>query len=150
MATNQLNKRTETLWHLLQESPSVSQYIAENAAELAVPSFATFITELCRQRGERPEHVIRRAGLERSFGHQLFKGTRRPSRDTVLQLAFGFEADIELAQALLKYAQHSPLYPRSARDATVIYCLFHRFTATQAQCQLAEGGHGLMGAERLR
>ena len=148
MTVNQTGKRTETLWHQLKESPSVSHYIAENEAELTVPTFSEVVSEICRTRGERPEHVIRRAGLERSFGHQLFKGTRRPSRDTVLQLAFGFEADIELAQLLLRFAEHSPLYPRNKRDATIIYSLFHRHTVMQAQCLLVDIGLRPLGALR--
>ena len=145
MDTAAQNQPTETLWKRLLETPSLSAYLTENETELGSPVFSAFITALCRARGEPAEHVIRRAGLERSFGHQLFSGKRRPSRDTALLLAFGFEADIDLAQELLKYAQFSPLYPRNKRDAVVIYCIFHRYDVVRTQCELAEGGYRQMG-----
>ena len=139
------NLPTEMLWKRLMDTPSLSVYLTENETELGFPVFSAFITALCRARGEPPEHVINRAGLERSFGHQLFSGKRRPSRDTVLLLAFGFEADIELTQALLKYAQFSPLYPRNKRDAAIIYCVFHRYDAIRTQNELADGGFRQIG-----
>jgi hypothetical protein len=103
---------TSVLWSHLFEAPSAETFIEENAENLNARPFHEYITLLCKQRGEVPERVIRRAGIERSFGHQLFHGARRPSRDTVLLLAFGFGADVELAQTLLKYARCSALYPR--------------------------------------
>lgn len=35
------------------------------------------------------EYMIRRANIERSCGHQIFRHSINQSRDTVLQLAFG-------------------------------------------------------------
>ena len=138
---------TEMLWKRLMESNEISAYLTENETEFAMPAFSAYITALCRQRGEVPEHVIRRAGIERSFGHQLFSGKRKPSRDTALLLAFGFEADIDLAQTLLRFAQCPPLYPRDPRDSVIIYSLFHRYGAVRAQNLLAERGYRGMGSE---
>ena len=141
---------TEALWKRLQDTPTLSDYLTENETALDTPQFCTYITALCRMRSEPAEHVIRRAGIERSFGHQLFKGTRKPSRDTALLLAFGFEADIGLAQSLLRHAQQSQLYPRNRRDAAIIYCLFHRYGVVQTQNELAERGFRLMGPDRQK
>lgn len=139
------NLPTEALWKRLLDTPSLSAYLTENEAELELPVFSAFITALCRARGEPPERVIKRAGLERSFGHQLFSGKRHPSRDTVLLLAFGLEVDIELTQMLLRYAQCPPLYPRNKRDAIVIFCLFHRYDVVRTQAELADRGFQPIG-----
>ena len=74
-----------------------------------------------------------RSGLEKSFGHQLFSGRRAPSRDTVLQLAFGFSLTPAEAQELLRIARKSPLYPRVKRDAAIMYCLFHGVSFVDTQ-----------------
>jgi hypothetical protein len=108
--------------------------------------FCAFITQLSRARGELPEHIIKRANIERSFGHQIFKGTRNPSGDTVLQLAFGFEADTETAQELLKHARMSALYPRVKRDMAILYCLHNRYTVVEAQRVLMELELPLIGS----
>ena len=106
------------------------------------------IRELCKQRNEPAERVILRAGIERSFGHALFRGDRKPSRDTVLQLAFGFGADVELTQTLLKRAQHSTLHPRVRRDVVISYALMHGKSFEAAQCSLSDYGLPLLGGTR--
>lgn len=124
---------TSVLWMNLFKSTSVQTYLEDNEAELGLPTFAEYISSLCRERGEVPERIIKRAGIERAFGHQIFRGARNPSRDTVLQLAFGFEADIEQAQNLLRHAGQSGLYPRIKRDATVCYCLANGYSLMETQ-----------------
>jgi hypothetical protein len=84
--TNQA--RTSTLFRLLFKTSNIKEFMERNADEMRLPSFSEYIRELCEERGEVPERIIKRADIERSFGHQLFKGTKKPSRDTVLQLAF--------------------------------------------------------------
>ncbi len=129
---------TSTLWEQLFKAPSVRSYLSQNAAGLGLPTFAAYICELCREKSEVPEHIIRRAGLERSFGHQLFRGDRNPSRNTVLQLAFGFQANVEETQALLRHAGRSQLYPRIRRDAAIGYCLENGCSLMETQCVLTE------------
>jgi hypothetical protein len=118
---------------MLFKTSNIKEFMEENADEMRLPSFSEYITGLCADKGKVPERVIKRANIERSFGHQIFKGRKKPSRDTVLQLAFGFEADVDEAQALLKYAGMSALYPQVKRDAAIVYCLHNRLTIVEAQ-----------------
>ena len=129
---------TEELLALLFKTSSLTQFLDGNASELSLPPFHAYITSLCAAREEVPEHVIQRAGLEKSFGHQLFSGRRTPSRDTVLQLAFGFSLTIAETQELLKVAGKSPLYPRVKRDSAIIYCLYHAVSLVDAQIILSD------------
>lgn len=122
----------------------------KNADEMRLQSFSEYIARLCEKKGEAPERIIRRADIERSFGHQLFKGTKKPSRDTVLQLAFGFEADVDTAQELLKHARMSALYPRVKRDTAILYCLHNRFTIVKTQNVLHEMELPLIGGGKLK
>ena len=90
-----------------------------------LPLFSEYITMLAEERNEKAEAVIRRGEIESSFGHKLFSGTRNPSRDTVLQLAFGFELNADETQQLLKVARATALHPRvkemlSSRTASSI------------------------------
>lgn len=142
--------KTSTLFKLLFKTPSLEQFMKNYANEMQLQSFSEYITKLCKKQGEVPEHIIRRANIERSFGHQLFRGSRKPSRDTVLQLAFGFNADIETAQELLTFARMSTLYPRVKRDAVIIYCLHNHFTILETQRVLHEMELPLIGGGELK
>ena len=136
---------TSDLWDQLIKATSIGQFIGQNEGEIGLPAFCKYISALCKERGEVTEHIIKKANIERSFGHAIFRGDRNPSRDTVLQLAFGFEADVELAQSLLWHAGHSPLYPRVPRDAAISYCLIHRTGFIEPQHILMELGLPLIG-----
>ncbi len=144
--------RTSTTSFLscLLKAPDLEQFIKNNADEMQMPPFNEYITQLCKKRGEVPEHIIRRANIERSYGHQIFRGARNPSRDTVLQLAFGFEANVDEAQELLKYAGKNTLYPRVKRDAALIYCLRDHFTIVETQRVLHEMGLPLLGTGEMK
>lgn len=102
------------------------------------PSFYDYIARMCEERGETREHVIKRSGLNRTYGHQIFNGTRKPSRDKVIHLAIGFGLDIEQTQLLLKAAQESLLTPRIKRDAAIIYGIMHQLDIANMQKLLAD------------
>ena len=107
--------------------------ILENEDIPQPPLFHDHLRQLCLDRGEIAERVIKRAGINRTYGHQLFNGRRKPSRDKVIQLAFGFGLDIEQTQQLLKAAQESPLTPKVKRDAAILYCIIHHLNFSEAQ-----------------
>ena len=136
---------TEELLKLLFMESSLDQLLASGSASFGFPGFAEYISSLCRQKGEAPERIIRRANIEKSYGHQLFSGRRSPSRDTVLQLAFGFELDYEAAQELLKIARKSLLHPRVKRDMVIVFCLQHHISVVDCQIYLEKYGLPLLG-----
>lgn len=142
----QINQvRTIALFKRLFKTSSIKEFVEKNADEMQLQSFSEYITGLCEKKGEVPERIIKRSNIERSFGHQLFKGKKKPSRDTVLQLAFGFEADMDTVQELLKHAGMSALYPRVKRDTAILYCLHNRFSIVETQNVLHEMGLPLIG-----
>jgi hypothetical protein len=139
--------RTSALLRRLFNTPDLEQFMESNSAELGLPAFHIYITQLCKSSGEVPEQAIQRAGIERTYGHQLFNGTRKPSRDKVIQLAFGLKLDLEGAQKLLQIAQKSPLYPKIKRDAAILYCINHHQDLMETQSVLESLGLTLLGGE---
>lgn len=144
----QNNLSTEELLALLFKSPNLPVFLDARSMDMALPSFHEYISSLCAEQNEIPEHIIQNTGLEKSFGHQLFSGRRTPSRDTVLQLAFGFSLSVPETQKLLKVARKSPLYPRVKRDAAILYCLFHGFSFVDVQTVLYDLDLPLLGGGR--
>ncbi len=121
--------------------------VLENEDITQPPLFHEYLRQLCQGRGEIAERVIKRAGIDRTYGHQLFSGRRRPSRDKVIQLAFGFGLDVEETQQLLKAARHTALYPKIKRDAAIIYCLARNMEIAGAQALLADCDLSALGIE---
>ena len=144
MAESKQPDTNELLTRLFMDN-DLEHFLHQNASACVTISFAAYLNDWCRRHREVPEQVIRRADLEKSFGHQLFTGKRNPSRDTVLQLAFAMQADFDEAQEMLRLARKSALYPRIRRDCVVIYCLHNRISLTDAQITLHDLGLPLLG-----
>ncbi len=137
--------RTSTLFNRLFKAADLEDFFTENSDEICQPPFHEYISELCRLKDTVPERIIKQSAIERTYGHQLFNGTRRPSRDKVIQLAFGFCLDIGSSQEMLKIARKSPLYPRIMRDAAILYCLNHHMSIIETQNLLHDLGLSLLG-----
>ncbi len=138
---------TSTLLRRLFKTPDLEQFIKSDIDEIEIPQFHVYILDLCKAKGWVPEQIIKKAAIDRTYGHQLFNGTRKPSRDKVIQLAFGFGLNVNDAQKLLKIAQKSPLYPKIKRDAAILYCLNCHKHVLETQSVLQSLGMTLLGGE---
>ena len=129
---------TDELLQMLFKERSLERFLQRNESTYLITDFSGYISSWCREHHEVPEQVIRRANLEKSFGHQLFSGKRKPSRDTVIQLAFAMDADVAKTQEMLKIARKSLLYPRIKRDTVIIYCLHNRISLLDTEIILED------------
>jgi hypothetical protein len=126
---------TDTFLQELKKTTSIERFIRRKDSDMdAVPGFHEYITDLCAKKGVTPESIIRQADIERTYGHKFFNGTRQPTRDKVIQLAFGFEMNYEETQKLLIAAKKNPLHPKVKRDAVIVFALEkgHKLDAVQA------------------
>jgi len=112
-----------------------------------ITPFHEHISRLCAEKGVEPVNVIDNSGIERTYGYRLFGGSRNPSRDKVIQIAFGFGMDYDETQDLLKVARKSPLYPKVKRDAVIIYVLRRGLGITEVQATLDELSLPILGKE---
>ncbi len=96
-----------------------------------------YLHDLLEQRKLTVGEVIQRCNLDRSYGYQLFNGTRRPTRDMLLHLAVQLRLSETEAQRLLKLAGRPVLYARNRRDAALLYSFSHRLTPAQTEELLA-------------
>ena len=128
---------TRELWARLFKAPSLESLLS-GEDDFELPSLSDYLIGLCEARGEKPEGVINRSGIDRSFGHRVFSGKRNPSRDTVLQIAFGFGLSTDETQQLLTVARVTALHPKVKRDAVIAYCLPNGKSLMEAQDALHE------------
>ena len=136
---------TNTLMKRLFKANDLSSYLQGNEGQLHSPDFCALLKELCNERNLLPARVIEQSQIERTYGHQLFNGTRRPSRDKVIQLAFGFGLGVDETQRLLRAADKSLLYPRLKRDAVILYGLQKSLPILAVQENLVKYGLTMLG-----
>lgn len=126
-------KRTSTLFLELEKNRTFAKFADTNEESFVRSDFSEYIGLLSREKGMAPIQIIKNAQIDRVYGHQLFNGIRKPSRDKVLQLAFGFGLSLEETQKLLRMADKSSLYPKIKRDAAIIYGLNNRMQISEMQ-----------------
>ena len=139
---------TNTLMKRLFKAADLDTYLEGNESELQSPDFSTLLKQSCERREMLPAQVIERSQIERTYGHQLFNGTRRPSRDKVIQLALGLGLNVDETQRLLRAAGKSQLYPRLKRDAVILYGIQKELPIFTVQETLTKYGLTLLGGQK--
>lgn len=136
---------TSTLLRRLAKTSDFHLFIKNHEGAMLEISFHEYLTRLCEKNCLVPEHIIRTAQIDRTYGHQLFNGTRKPSRDKAIQLAFGFGMTVDETQHLLRIAGKNPLYPKIKRDAAILFCLSRGMNVFETQSLLESLDLTLLG-----
>ena len=125
-----------------KDFPKILETNKDALEELPVSEYPR---RLCEERDIVPEQVIKKAQIDRTYGHQIFNGTRVPSRDKLIQIAFGFGLTLDETQNLLKSAGKSVLYPKFKRDAAIIFGISHQMDIMEMQYLLTSIEIPLLG-----
>ena len=108
-----MKKATEELLNKLKETKAISDFISENAAEFEVISLTELLAQMLDKHGKSKIDVIKAARLDYTYGYQIFDGRKRPKREKLLQIAFGFPLSLEDTNRLLRAGGVKGLYVRS-------------------------------------
>lgn len=140
--------KTTTVMKNLIKANNLDSFLNENREDINLPSFHEYIQSICEDREISAEKIIKSADIDRTYGHQLFNGTRNPSRDNVIKLAIAFKLDIDQTQKLLRIAGKSTLYPRIERDCIIIFAIKNRYDVQRTQELLYEHDLSLLGKSK--
>ena len=136
-----LKKTTTQLWETLNESKDAKEFIEENKEEMINTTLSEHLNYLLKKSGLTKKEVIKNSNIQRSYGYHLFAGTKtNPSRNHILQLAFGMRLTLEETKRLLRIANLNELYPRRKFDSIIIFCLNNSFTLEQCYDLLEQNG----------
>ena len=126
---------------LLERLRSADTFVTyDKGAPLMATDLPSYLEDLLNEKGISKADAIRNAHLNETFGYQIFAGTRNPSRNKIIQLAFGLEATFTETQRMLKRAGVSELYVKNRRDAIIIFCIDHGFDLNHTNDELFKLG----------
>lgn len=91
--------------------------------DFAAPSLSDYLKQLPQEKGLERSRVVRMADLNETFGYQIFTGSRNPSRNKVLQIAFAMALSMKETNRALTAAGVSVLNCKDRRDAIIIFCI---------------------------
>lgn len=91
--------------------------------DFAAPSLSDYLKQLLQEKGLERSRVVRMADLNETFGYQIFTGSRNPSRNMGLQIAFAMALTLKETNRALTAAGVSVLNCKDRRDAIIIFCI---------------------------
>lgn len=138
---------TNTLMSRIIRGKNFRKFIENNDVEFEEYSISEYLDALCKEYDMVPGQVIKKAQIDRTYGHQIFNGTRNPSRDKLIQIAIGFGLSLEETQRLLKVSGKSMLYAKIKRDAVCIYAISHNIGVMELQEMLSSVNMPMLGED---
>lgn len=129
---------TEDMLAELLDAPDPRAFIKRR--EVGERSLAEYLDALLLKKGLKRSVVAREAGINETFGYQIFTGARRASRDNLLKLAFAMGCSLRETNRLLQAGGANELYCKNRRDAIVIFAISHGYTLQKTEEELYRFG----------
>lgn len=139
-----MEKSTEELLHELQKAEDVFKFTVVNEEEMEAVSLTEELEQLLKKYQKQKKDVIKDAGMDTTYGYQIFDGRKNPRRDKLIQLAFGFPLTVEEANKVFRAAGVSDLYVRCKRDTICMYCLQQKMTVYECDELLYQAGEEML------
>lgn len=129
----------------LENTKSIGSYLERNEANMIPRGLPEHLQLLLKQKGMRRADVARGSLLDRKYIYQIFDGTKTPSRDKLIAMAFGLRLSVEEAQTMLKLSENRELYVRDRRDAIILFALQRNMSIYKTNDLLYEYGYAVLG-----
>ena len=121
-------KDTNNMQQELMSAPDLDRFLSENQDNFLSGNILELLNDLFQKRNISKAALAKQSGMSEVYLHQVFAGRRNPSRNRLLCLCFGLSTTLEETQELLKQCGHAQLYPRTKRDAIILFGLVNGLT----------------------
>ena len=129
---------TNELLEELLSSPDPAKFASKN--KITHRNLPDYLQQLLDEKGLSRPKVIAEAGLNATYGYDIFTGKKHPSRDKVLPLAFSMHCTLQETNRMLQAAGVNELYVKDRRDAIIIFSLEHGYTLMKTNEELYRFG----------
>lgn len=134
-------KQTSDMIRSLEHSDNIEEYIRKNDDKLHNVSLVNYLSLLLEAKNVSKSHIIHKADIDRVYGYEIFRGKKRPGRNTLLRILLSFEIDISDMQTILKKTGYPALYPKNMRDAILVYGINKKMDVIELNTMLWDMGY---------
>jgi len=131
--------KTSDLEQMLQHASKDSLNEIEQLIESV--EFVSELERLLELRQMSKSDIIKNTLLERSYAYQIMAGTKRGSKDKILQICLALNCDLEETNRLLTLSENPKLYAKDKRDLYLIYAINHKYSVMMTNELLEENQH---------
>ncbi len=133
-----MKKSTDELMKILKNKNSYDDFIRENNTSMNDQSLTEALEYLLMVNNISKADAISHSNLQRNYAYQIFSGQRIPSRDKLIMLCIGMNADQEQTSNLLRKIKAAPLYAKDKRDSIILFGIMHRISVIDINILLYE------------
>ena len=119
-----MSKDTQELVVELEQAKSTREFVEflkRNDIEMQRESFGDAILRLCAKYEMTPSSLQTKIAISKSQFYSLLNGTRNPSKQSVIKIAFGVGMTKDELNGILRAAGFQELDPRDREDAVVLF-----------------------------
>lgn len=100
----------------------------ENILEI-IPDldFVSYLEACLEKKGLKKSKVIAQTNMQKNYAYQICNGTKKGSKDKIIQLALAMHLDLHDTNNLLSLSNNGLLYAKVKKDAILIYALQHHY-----------------------
>jgi hypothetical protein len=124
---------TSSLLKILNSSDDIYSFLESFDNELKPENFLDVLNKLIIDKKCNISEILNKGYLNESYGYQIFNGTRKPSRDKIIQVSFGMGLDLYETNRLLRSGGKAELYCRDKRDAVIIFGLNEKLSIIEVE-----------------
>lgn len=118
---------TDNLLNELRNAKDLQAFFNENEDKFIKETPVSFLNHIIDNKNITVAQVAKISGST-EYVYKVFNGTRRPSRNILIAIAFGLELSFEETQLLLRISKQAILDSRDKRDSTIIYGLVNHIS----------------------
>lgn len=128
---------TEKLLHAIKDSKLDDIQTLISTYDLTRVNGAELLSELIESAGYKKSKIAQHLGGT-NYIYEICNGTKKPSRDKLLEILFFIHASLREIQVTLQLFSYSPLYPKVPRDIYILYAINNKLSMLELNDILIE------------
>lgn len=105
----------------IEDESSLDEFISNTLNNTIDLTLCEYLEDLFSKKNLSKSTVIKNSDIDRTYGYQILKGDKKPSRDKILQICIGAGFNLNETNKALKLGNCGELYPKSLRDSIIIF-----------------------------
>ena len=130
---------TNELLQELMNTKDIEEFFKKNENSFIGETPQSFLNTLMTAKNMTIAQVVKISGSG-EYVYKVMNGTRKPSRNILISIAFGMKMSLEEVQLLLRISKQARLDSRDKRDSIIIYGFVNALSIYETDDLLNENG----------
>jgi transcriptional regulator with XRE-family HTH domain len=126
MAAMKDTKELVQQFEQVKDTKEFENFLKQNETKMHRESFGDNVLRLCAKYEMTASSLQPQIAISKSQFYNLLNGSRHPSKESVIKIAYGLNVTKDELNELLQAAGYCGLDPRSKEDAIILFGLGHR------------------------